>query len=80
VPKSTGENWMGTPEACEYLGIGLRTLYKLIHDGELRAYKVGRVIRVRKVDADAFLEAHVIEPGTLGHLLPPFGADGQGDG
>jgi len=50
MPKSTGENWMGTPEACEYLGIGLRTLYRLIHGGELRAYKVGRVIRYPGVD------------------------------
>ncbi len=72
---------MGTT-ACSYLGIGLRTLYKLIDDGEIRAYKIGRVIRLRKVDADAdtFLDAHAIEPGTLGHLLPPFGlTDREGD-
>ncbi len=61
---------MGTTEACAYLGILQRTLYKLIDDGEIRAYRVGRVIRLRKADVDAFLEAHIIEPGTLGHLYP----------
>ncbi len=62
---------MGSPEAAAYLGIMLNTLYKLIHSGELRAYKIGRVIRLRKADVDAYLEAHVIEPGSLGHLVDP---------
>ncbi len=49
----------------------LNTLYKLIHSGEIRAYKIGRVIRLRKADVDAYLDAHVIEPGSLGHLVDP---------
>ncbi len=69
---------MGTTEACAYLGVVLRTLYKLIDDGEIRAYKVGRVIRLRKADVDAFLEAHVVEPGTLAHLYPD-GEPGKAD-
>ena len=63
---------MGVPEACKYLGIQNRTLYKLINDGEIRAYKVGRVIRLRRDDVDDFLDDHVIEPGTLSHLIPPY--------
>ena len=63
---------MGTPAACKYLGIEPRTLYKLINDGEIRAYKVGWVIRLRRDDVDDFLDLHVIEPGSLSHLIPPY--------
>jgi len=36
----------------------------LIDDGEIRAYEVGRVIRLRKNEVDAFRDAHVIEGPT----------------
>ncbi len=55
MPKSTGERWMGVPEAAEYLGVVVRTVYRLIDTGEIRAYKVGRVIRMKRDDVDAFL-------------------------
>lgn len=76
------DEWMGTPEAAEYLGVVLRTLYRLIDRGQVPAYKVGRVIRVKKADLDAFLESHRVQPGDLKHLYPetnaPAGA-GSGD-
>ncbi len=28
VPKSTGENWMGVPEAAQYLGVMPRNVYR----------------------------------------------------
>lgn len=64
------DEWMGTPEAAEHLGVVLRTLYRLIDRGEVPAYKVGRVIRVKKADLDAFLENHRVKPGDLKHLYP----------
>ncbi len=48
-----------------------RTIYRRIDLGEIPAFKIGRVIRLRKEDVDAFLEAHRIKPGELGHLYPP---------
>ena len=45
VPKSTGENWIGVPEAAEYLGVMPRTVYRRIDLGEIPAFKIGRVIR-----------------------------------
>ena len=39
--------WMGTREACERLGVTLRTLYRFIDEGQLPAYKMGRVIRLQ---------------------------------
>ncbi len=62
--------WLGTKEAARYLGITQRTLYKLINAGQLPAYKIGRVIRVRRDEVDAFLDAARIKPGELEHLDP----------
>jgi excisionase family DNA binding protein len=62
--------WMGTQEAARYLGITPRTLYRFINDGAVAAYKMGRVIRLKRTDLDAFIEANRIAPGSLEHLTP----------
>ena len=62
--------WMGTREACERLGVTLRTLYRFIDEGQLPAYKMGRVIRVQATDVEDFISRMRIEPGTLEHLYP----------
>lgn len=63
--------WLSTKEAAAELGIELRTAYGLINSGSLKARKFGRVIRIRRVDLEEFLELSVIEPGGLAHLVPP---------
>jgi excisionase family DNA binding protein len=62
--------WIGTPEACARLGVTLRTLYRFIDEGQLPAYKMGRVIRLQAHEVDAFVERARIVPGTLEHLYP----------
>ena len=62
--------WLGTAEAARHLGLTSRTLYRLIDEGQLPAYKFGRVIRLKQADVDAFVEGSRIEPGTLEHLYP----------
>ncbi len=62
--------WMNTREASEYLGVTLRTLYRFIDEGQLDAYKLGRVIRLKEADVERFIEASRIAPGTLEHLYP----------
>jgi excisionase family DNA binding protein len=61
--------WHGTPAACRYLGVNPRTLYGLVHRGELAGYQIARVYRFQRADLDAFLERSRIPPGTLGHLI-----------
>jgi excisionase family DNA binding protein len=56
--------------AANRLGITTRTLYRLVDHGELPAYRMGRVIRLKADDVDAFVEASRIEPGALKHLYP----------
>lgn len=62
--------WLSTTEVRDRLGITLRTLYRLIDEGQIPAFKIGRVIRMKEEDVDAFLERSRIAPGTLEHLYP----------
>jgi excisionase family DNA binding protein len=63
-------HWMSTAEVAEYLGVNTRTLYRMIDEGELPAYKFGRVIRLQQSDVTAFLERARVAPGSLEHLYP----------
>lgn len=63
--------WLGTTKAAKRLGITTRTLYRFIDEGQVTAYRLGRVIRVKAKDIDAFIESCRITPGTIGHLYPP---------
>lgn len=68
--------WMSTGEVADYLGVNTRTLYRMIDEGELPAYKFGRVIRLQETDVVAFIDRARIEPGSLEHLYPmPTRAD-----
>ena len=62
--------WMSTGEAARRLGVTVRTLYRLIDEGELPAYKFGRVIRLQEGEVDDFIAQSRIEPGKLQHLYP----------
>lgn len=62
--------WMSTRETAERLGVTLRTLYRFIDEGQIAAYKLGRVIRLKDNDVEAFIESARIEPGALEHLYP----------
>ncbi len=79
--------WLNTREASARLGMTLQTLYRFIDEGELVAYKFGRVIRLKQRDVDSFIERCRIQPGELDHLhasrkrsdgLDPDGLDPDG--
>lgn len=57
--------WLNTAETARRLGITPRTLYRFIDDGQLPAYRFGRVIRLKETEVDTFIDACRIEPGTL---------------
>jgi excisionase family DNA binding protein len=62
--------WMSTQEAARRLGVTPRTLYRFVDEGELPAYRMGRVFRLQQHDVDAFIERSRIAPGSLEHLYP----------
>ena len=50
---------LSTREAAAYLSISLPTLFRLTRAGELPHLRIGRVIRYRVEDLDAFLKERV---------------------
>ena len=71
--------WLSTKEAAARLGITLRSLYRFIDEGDLAAYKFGRVIRLKGDDVARYIESCRIRPGQLEHLYPPLkGGDTDG--
>ena len=75
APEPDELRWLSTAEAANRLGITPRTLYRFIDEGQLPAYRFGRVIRLKGHEVDAFIEACRIEPGTLEHLYPETVSD-----
>ena len=62
--------WLSSKEAAKQIGITSRTLYRFIDEGRLPAYRLGRVIRLKRSDVNAFIDASRVQPGTLKHLYP----------
>lgn len=52
------------------LGVVDRTFHRLIDHGDLLAYRIGRLIRVRRQDLDGFLAENRVAPGGIRHLYP----------
>ncbi|MEX0705095.1 MAG: helix-turn-helix domain-containing protein [Nitriliruptoraceae bacterium] len=71
--------WLSTREAARRLGLTTRTLYRLIDDGKLPAYKFGRVIRLQESEVATFIDQARIEPGDLAHLYADPSADTSTD-
>lgn len=67
-PETT--KWLSTKEAAEMLGVTSRTVYRFIDEGDLPAYKFGRVIRVKATDLESFVDGCRVEPGSISHLYP----------
>jgi excisionase family DNA binding protein len=67
--------WLGTQDAARQLGITARTLYRLINEGEIPAYKLGRVLRLKLSDVESFLNQVRVQPGDLEHLYPKRAED-----
>ena len=48
-------------ETADALRISIRTVYRWLAAGRLPAVRVGNVTRIRRVDLDAFVHAHLSE-------------------
>ncbi|HSH60687.1 MAG TPA: helix-turn-helix domain-containing protein [Acidimicrobiales bacterium] len=44
--------WLTVDEAAGVLGVTLRELHRMIDSYRLRAYKIGRVVRIRRQDLE----------------------------
>ena len=48
-----------THEICAYLQISKGQLFKLLHSGELKCFRIGRSIRITEVALNEFIQAHI---------------------
>jgi excisionase family DNA binding protein len=66
--------WLNTAETAKRLGVTPRTLYRFIDDGQLPAYRFGRVIRLKESEVAEFIERCRIVPGSLDSGEPSLDA------
>ena len=50
-------DYLSTKQAAAFANLGERTIYRLCESGELSHSRVGRAIRIRKSDLEAYLAA-----------------------
>lgn len=65
MSSSSGIVWLNTAETARRLGVTPRTLYRFIDEGQLPAYRFGRVIRLKETEVEEFIDNCRIAPGTL---------------
>ena len=77
MAKTTGDRWVTLPEAAEYLGLAMRTMYNLVGRREIRA--TGWPMRISWSELEDLIRRSRINPGELRHLYPPGVEDEQDD-
>jgi excisionase family DNA binding protein len=65
MPRTVEPAMLSPEELATYLGCGRTYAYGLLADGSIPSVKLGRLRRVRRVDADAFIE-HLAEQSNRG--------------
>lgn len=58
APQSTGEDALSPVEVAAEWGVDRSTVKRLIDRGQLPAWRNGRVVRIKRTDADAFVARH----------------------
>jgi excisionase family DNA binding protein len=52
----TTSEWFTVQEAAAYLKLTVQTIRSYVKSGKLPAYRNGRVIRIKRIDLDAFFK------------------------
>ena len=64
--KSQGVELLSMAEVCQVLGMGKSWTYRRIKSGEIPSVKLGRSIKVRRVDLEGYLESSRYNPQDEG--------------
>ena len=51
-------------EVMSRLGVSDSTIRRLVRDGKLRAYRIGRRLKFKQEDVDRFVEGQVVAPSA----------------
>jgi len=63
-PRESGpmtKELLSVDDLSEYLNIKKSTVYSLVENGELPYYRIGRLIRCKRSDVDAWMETHRVK-------------------
>lgn len=60
---------LSTKEACAYLDCHYRTICRMIDEGRLKAYRLGRKLKFRQEDLDRALEPVNTDSNALGDFI-----------
>jgi excisionase family DNA binding protein len=63
VPKDAGTEVLTVPEAASYLRVSQKTIQRLISGGKLKAFSVGRAIRIRRTELQRFIDENSLFEG-----------------
>ncbi len=61
---SQGSRYLSPLEVAQHLGVQVETVRDWIRRGELRAVRLGRLLRVRREDLEAWLSQRVVGSAT----------------
>ena len=61
-PQSTDFELLSIVQVCQRLDMGKSWVYRRIHEGEIPSVKLGRTIKVRRSELEAYLEKHRYRP------------------
>jgi excisionase family DNA binding protein len=57
------QEWVSYPEAEKYCGLSHTTLWRYVKNGEIRAARVGRSVRIHLPSLREFMEGRTTEEG-----------------
>lgn len=60
---------LSVEEAAAYLSTSVRFVRRLISERRITFYKLGRHVRLKRVDLEAFVQAGKVEPITASSVL-----------
>ena len=52
----TTDEWLTIAEAAKYLKLSIPSIRIYVKSGKLQSYRNGHVIRIKRIDLDAFLK------------------------
>jgi excisionase family DNA binding protein len=61
APKTLkAREWLSVQQVAEHLGVSNMTIYRVIDDGDLLAYRIGRSLRIDAADVERYLRGAVV--------------------
>ena len=68
MTKQNQINLLRLPEVAERLQVSMPTVRRMVKDGRIKSIRVGRVIRVRPIDLESYIQTSIKAAGQATNL------------